>query len=449
MEETKTTKKKMSKALLFGWPTRTISYSIATVLLGYVTFFATDIMGIPALTAGMVFMVSKIFDGVTDFIAGYLIDKTNSKWGKGRPYELALIGYWGSTVALFAAPEFGVSGSVVYLFVMYTLINSVFYTMLCCAEPVYMANAIEDSSQGILLQSIGSMISLIFIMGASIIMPQYIANFTTRAEWFRLSVILAVPFTLIGLIRFAVVKEVRVSDAKASQNFNLKTMFETLKQNKYILLFSCIILISNIGSNLYAGVTNYYAQYILGDLSVASVLTLAMIPYIFTTMLMPVLSKKFGFYKVIRVTTILGTAGYFLRLLAPGNVMAVLITSAVAYFGFYTMFAFVATFVIDCMDYGEWKTGIRAEGTISCVQSIFAKVGTAAGAGVIGILMGLSGYNGKLDVQPETANQMIIALYSIVPGILCAVQFILLKFFDMDKIKPRMDTDLKMRRGEK
>lgn len=60
--------KKVSKKLFFAWPTRTISYAVGSVLLGYVTFYATDFMGISAVTAGIIFMISKIFDGVTDIV---------------------------------------------------------------------------------------------------------------------------------------------------------------------------------------------------------------------------------------------------------------------------------------------------------------------------------------------------------------------------------------------
>lgn len=68
MEENKT--KKIPKRIFFGWPTRTLAVSMTGVLIGYVTFFATDFMGIPAATAGMIFMISKIFDGFTDIVAG-------------------------------------------------------------------------------------------------------------------------------------------------------------------------------------------------------------------------------------------------------------------------------------------------------------------------------------------------------------------------------------------
>ena len=86
-------KHKTPKNLIYGWGTFAIALTIIGLLLNYVTFFATDYMGIPAVTVGIIIMISKIFDGFTDFVAGYLIDNTNSKLGKGRPYDLAILGY--------------------------------------------------------------------------------------------------------------------------------------------------------------------------------------------------------------------------------------------------------------------------------------------------------------------------------------------------------------------
>lgn len=440
--------KKVSKKMFFAWPTRTISYAVGSVLLGYVTFYATDFMGISAATAGIIFMISKIFDGVTDIIAGYLIDKTHTKLGKGRPYELALIGYWISTVLIFCAPKMGMAASYVYLFVMYSMANSVFLTLLNCCEPVYLANALEDQGQSVSILAFTGFISMIFTMAASMLVPQMVATMgTTRAGWMKISLVLAVPFTLLGLVRFLVVNERKDIAESSLQKIGVKEMIGLLAQNKYILIFAIVILTSNIGSNLVSNVTTYYFMYIMNDIGLASIMSLAMLAIVVVMILTPMLSKKFGFVNVMRVTTLLGMAGYLVRLLAPTNILLLFVSNIFAMMGFYTMFSFAGTFVIDCMDYGEWKTGTRSEGTIACAQSVTAKIGTAIGAGAIGILMGISGYNGALDIQPDSANTMIIMLYSVIPAAFCLIQFILLRIYDLDKHLPQIREELKKKRA--
>ena len=441
-------KKKISKKTLIFWPTRTIATSVFAALLGYVTFFATDFLGISAVTAGVIFMVSKIFDGVTDIIAGYIIDHSHFKLGKGRPYELALIGYGAAMIALFSAPKMGMTPSCIYLFVMYSLINSVFLTLLNCNEPVYLSNVIEESSQSVTIAAITGFISLIFTMLATMILPQFVATVgITRQGWMLISVVMSIPLTLFGLLRFFFVKERRQSAETVSQNFTIKDMLSAIMQNKYILLFSLIILISNVGSNLVNSVQTYYFQYIMGDLSLASIMSLSMLAIIIVIMLTPMLSNKFGFLKVMRATTLLGMIGYIIRIFAPTNMGLLFGSNILAMMGFYTMFSFAGTFVIDCIDYGEWKTGQRNEGTIACAQSVTAKIGTAVGVGLIGLLMGLSGYDGALTVQPDSANIMIIMLFSVVPAVFCLIQLILLHLYDLDKIQPQIHADLEKRRN--
>ncbi|MCM1122432.1 MAG: glycoside-pentoside-hexuronide (GPH):cation symporter [Eubacterium sp.] len=442
-------KDKVPKKLMLCWPTRTISTSVAAALVSYITFFATDYMGISAMTAGMIFMISKVFDGVTDIIAGYLIDKTNTRIGKGRPYELALVGYWLCLVILFAAPQMGVAPSCVYLFVTYSLINSVFMTFLNCNESVYLANVLENPEHSVTIGAVTGFVSLIFTMVASMLLPQMVATMgTTRKGWLMISLILAVPFTLLGLVRFTMVKERHQTAAVAREKLTLKDMLSCLAQNKYILLFAFVIFISNIGSNLVNGVQTYYFQYIMGDLGLASIMSLSMLAVIIVIMITPVLSNKFGFVNVMRTTTLIGMCGYLIRLLAPRNMLLLFVSNVIAMMGFFTMFSFASTFIIDCIDYGEWKTGKRSEGTISCAQSVTAKIGTAVGAGVIGVLMGITGYDGALEVQPDSANTMIIMLFSVIPAIFCLIQFIFLKVYDLDKKLPQIREELKQRRGE-
>lgn len=440
---------KISKKLLFAWPTRTISYAVASALLGFVTYFATDFLGIPPVTAGLIFMISKIFDGFTDVVAGYLIDRTHTRWGKGRPYELALIGYWLSIVLLFCAPELGLAPSCIYLFVMYSLINSVFLTLLNCSEAVYLSNALERSEQSVTVAAVTGFISLVFTMAAAMILPQLVATIgTTREGWRIISLVMAVPFTLLGLIRFFVIKERHVEDKALSQKITVKSMFILLKQNKYILIFALIILLSNIGSSIVNSVTTYYYLYIMNDIGLSSIMSLSMLAIIIVIIAVPGLSKKFGFVKVMRVTTFIGMVGYLMRLIDLSNIGLLFLSNVLGMMGFYTMFAFVGTFVIDCIDYGEWKTGVRSEGTISCAQSVTSKIGTALGAGSIGLFMGISGYNGALTVQSSSANTMIVMLFSVIPALFCLFQLILLKFYNLDKLLPKIRSELKQKQND-
>lgn len=443
-------KSKVSKKLLFAWPTATISTGVAAAFLGYITFFATDYLGISAVTAGMVFMVSKIFDGITDLIAGYLIDRTNTKMGKGRPYDLTIIGYWLTIVAMFAAPKMGMSASVIYLFVMYTLCNSVFLTLWSCGNTVYLANALEKPEHSVTVLSFNGIVTMVFSMIAAIAMPQIVSIFCqTRTDWAIVSVVLAIPCTLVGLIRFFVVKERKdITSARAvAEKITVKDMVSLLAHNKYVLMFAVVLLFANIGTAASQAVGTYFALYVLGDVGFGSILSMTMLSAIIGMIVTPAIAKKVGFTNIMRACALLGVAGNLLRLFAIRNLLVLFLTGLLAALGPYMIYMYANTFLIDCMDYGEWKNGVRSEGTLACVSGFTSKIGTAVGAGLTSILMGIAGYVGTQTVQPDSAITMIIMLYSVVPAIFCLVEFIFLRKYDLENRIREIRAELEAKRG--
>ncbi|MFV0361924.1 MAG: MFS transporter [Suipraeoptans sp.] len=440
---------KIKKSTYLAWPTRTISYAVGACLFGSITFYATDVMQLSAATVGIIFMISKIFDGFTDFVFGYFVDKLNLKSGKGRPFEFAIIGYWLTLVLMFSAPNLGINMSYIYLFIMYTLNVSVFTTMLTGCESVYLSNVVEKSEQSVSILSVTGIVSMIITIIASMIFPQLIAAAgTDKAAWTKFAIVIAIPMTVFGLIRFMVVKERHSSDAKASQKFTLKEMLSLLRQNKYILIYALISLLANFGTNFTNATSTYYYKYIMGDIGIGSIMALSMLSMVIAIGITPLISKKIGFVNTIRTYTVIGFVGYLLRLVSPSSIPVVFFANILSYVGYYPMFAMSGSFIIDCIDYGEWKTGKRSQGTIASAQTITSKIGQAIGVGGVGILMALSGYNGALAVQSSLATTVIVLEASVIPAIFLVIQFILLRLFDLDKKLPQIRKDLEQRRIE-
>ena len=85
---------------LLAWQTRPISLGAVTIIIGYLSMYCTDTLGMPAALVGTILLASKVFDGVTDLFAGWLIDNTNTRWGKARPVSYTHLG----TVSANAGP---------------------------------------------------------------------------------------------------------------------------------------------------------------------------------------------------------------------------------------------------------------------------------------------------------------------------------------------------------
>lgn len=440
---------KLKKSFLLKWSTTGIGMSASYIIMGYLTLYATTIMGLGPGAVGIAIMLSKFCDGVSDIIAGVIIDKTNTKMGKGRPYNLALIGYWLCIALLFSAPQMSQFAGIIYLFVLYTLTYSVFATLLYCSEPVYMANALDDTRQSISILSFGGVLSSVISLAFGIVVPLLISALgNDAAGWAKLSWMMAIPLTLVGLIRFFTIKEKRNTAVVEQQKITIREMVNMLANNKYILILSILVFISYLGSNLSGAVGSYYSVYIFGDISVSSIMTLALLPLVLFMGLVPALSRKFTLRKCIIATMIMGIAGCLLRLLDVHSILLGFIGSCLSGIAFPAFYGFAGTMTLDCMDYGEWKNETRVEGTLSSVQSLMNKIGTALGAGLAGILLDLAAFDGKAAVQPDSALYMIIALSTVIPVIFYVLFLVVYKFYDLDKKMPQIRKELKEKKEQ-
>ena len=126
-----------------AWSGRGAVVIACTSLFGYATFYCTDVLKMNPVVIGMLLLCTKLLDGVTDLVIGFLIDKTDTKLGKARPYELAIIFLWIFSVMMFSTPtSLSAAGKAVWVFIMYSMINSVCITMLYGNEVAYLNRAV-------------------------------------------------------------------------------------------------------------------------------------------------------------------------------------------------------------------------------------------------------------------------------------------------------------------
>ena len=128
-------------------------------------------MQLNAGLVGTLLLVSKLFDGVTDLVAGFLVDRTNTKLGRARPYDITYALFALFTLFLFNTPRMGKTLMAVYVFVMYTLIFSVFQTLYSCASTVYLSRVIETDENRVKVNSISSVISAVIAIIVGIALP--------------------------------------------------------------------------------------------------------------------------------------------------------------------------------------------------------------------------------------------------------------------------------------
>lgn len=439
---------KLKKSFIVKYNLTGLSLAASYALISYTTIYASDVMGLNLATVSLVLLLSKIFDGVTDIIAGWLIDRTHTRWGKARPYTLAIVGYWVCIALIFSAPKMSQTAGVIYLFVMYTIAVSGFNTLVSCADAPLMANTLEDPRQSVSLLGFGGVMNAVVGLVFGIAIPQFVAKAGNNpALWSRLAWFMAIPLALIGASRFFLIREIRDNTA-GRQDTSIKSILKNLVKNKYLLLIGAMVLISYMGAQMMTAAGTFYYKYIFGDIGVGSIMALSLIPLIIFTGLMPTLVRKFTMKKVFMVVTLIGMVGCMIRLLNVHSVALGFVGLCMSSIAFQSFYGFCNSMILECMDYGEWKTGIRIEGSMASVSSFMNKIGTAVGAALPGFLIGLTGYNGALDVQSSATNTMIITVSTVIPCLFYVLFFILFRFYDLESKLPQIRQELAQRRGE-
>ncbi|MBS4461945.1 MFS transporter [Aerococcaceae bacterium zg-B36] len=428
-----------------AWSTRGVSLSCNIIITGYLTYYCTNILAMSASLVGTILLVSKLFDGVTDLIAGYIIDNTNTKLGKARPYEVSIIFVWLTTLLMFSCPDLGIVGKSIWIFATYTLANSVFATLLNASESVYISRAVKSDMARNILVSVNGIIIMFGSVLVSTVFPILMGTLgTSSGGWQKMIAIFALPLGIIGIGRFLFVKERTDVVAAQNQGVDMKTLINALKSNKFIFLLSGAVLLYNFINSL-GTVGTYYFQYIVGDVTKASVVGLISLITPFVLIFMPAILKRLSFSKVVSAGAVLGIFGNVIKGLAGANMGLIIVGNLLGVLAALPLSFYAPVMVISCMDYSEWKNGDRVEGAFSAVNGFASKVGAGLSSIITGFVMGTAGFDGTLPVQSAAANNAIVALYSWIPAVFFVVIIVLMKFYTLDDMMPQISADLEAR----
>ncbi|MCD8069294.1 MAG: MFS transporter, partial [Lachnospiraceae bacterium] len=417
----------------------------------YLSIYCTDTLGITPALVSVILVGSKILDAFSDVIAGYIVDNTHTRWGKGRPYEWSIVGMWLSIWLMFTTPVgFSTIAKCVWIFCMYALVNSVFYTLLTANNNVYCCRAFRYQEQYVSINSTGAIISMVGVAAFNIAIPTLVDNIAVDASGGSfLMACIAIPMAMIGILRFFFIKEtvdVDVSAVGEKNKISFADVKRLLSTNYYIYIVAFTLFVCNFVTNMGVGV--YYFTYVVQNLSMYSLVSAVQLLAIPMMLFVPKILKKISISRLILIGCVISVVGYVINYFALNNI-ALLGLAAVLYgMGSVPISMLINLMIIECADFNEWKGNPRMEGTLGSVTGFATKLGSAAGAGILGVLLTASGYIADVNLIPDSALSMIRSLYSIIPAILWLVVALTLLLYRLDKKMPQIRADLEQKRGE-
>lgn len=417
----------------------------------YLSAYYTDTVGIAAAAVATMMLLTRVFDGVTDIIMGAIVDKTNTKWGKARPWVLWTAPFMAlSLFLLFNVPTgLGDTGKLVYAYITYIFQSCIVYT---AANLPY--NALL-SRMTLNVQDRASTSSIRFIMTqlTTLIINAVTANLVESVGFEKLSAIYAVVSFIMLMICFFGAKEHLGEHADGGvkvENVPLKTALPALLKNRYFIILAllfCFLFIANIST---LSVTFYFCNNILGNVALLTYTSMALtIPSMIINFILPGLVSKFGKQKMMITGSGLMIVGNILIGMAGSNVPLVMAGIILKGFGLGPIQSGIFAMAADVVDYGEWKTGIRSEGLINSCTSFGMKIGIGVGSSVGLWIINAGGYDGMAAVQSESALNAIRFAFGYNGAILSAVVLVLCVMMNIDKYIKQIQSDLEKKNAGK
>ena len=428
---------------------------VYALLSAFVMIFLTDTVGMNAGVVGTLIAVSKLFDGVSDIFFGSLIDKTNTKMGKARPWML--YGYFGCAiclVAIFCIPaDISATAQYAWFFIAYTLLNAGFYTANNIAYSALTALITKNNHERVQMGSIRFMFAFGTSMLIQTITVALVAYFGGgAAAWRTVAIIYAIVGVISNTLSVMSVKELTpeelaegeevtheelpegeevaikefaegeeiIAAAEEEEKYTLIDAFKLLIKNKYYLMIcASYILMQIYSATLNMGI--YYMTYVLKNANLLGVFSWFInIPMIIGLLFTPALVMKFGgMYKLNLMGYTIGTLGRLGVVIAGylGSVPLMLVCTAIAALGMSPLQGDMNALIATCSEYTYLTHGKRVDGTMYSCTSLGTKLSGGIGTALAGWLLAFSGYVGGAAVQSASTMNMLHIMYLWMPMI--------------------------------
>lgn len=420
----------------------------------YLMIFYTDVFGLPAAVVGTMFLITRIWDSLSDPVMGAIADRTTTKWGKFRPYIL-----WGAVpfgiigVLTFTTPSLGMTGKIIYAYItyslmmgIYTVVNVPYASLLGVMSP----NPKDRNTLATFRMSfayIGSFIALLLFMPIVNLFSGDGADIIAQQKGWTMGVgVIAIICVILFVLTFALTRE-RVKPIKQKQA-KLKEDLRDLAKNKpwWILLGAGIAAL--VFNSIRDGATVYYFKYyiveeaytnisLFGFSFVLSGLYLAIgqaaniVGVVLAAPISNRIGKKNTYLGAMVIASILSVIFFWFNReqLALIFVFQVLISVCAG-----SIFPLLWSMYADCTDYSELQTGNRATGLIFSSSSMSQKFGWAIGSALTGWLLAYYGFQANQVQSAETLNGIKMFM-SILPAIGTVLSIIFISMYPLSEKK--------------
>lgn len=394
------------------------------------------------------FLVTKFIDGVSDLIVGYLIDKTNTRWGKSRPWILFGAVPFGVTAVLaFSVPDIGQTGMLIYTYVTYILLSTS-YTIVNIPMASILPALSENPHERTVLASCRTFFSSVGSTVVSAFALTLVDKFGNGNEALGFRIVMII-FGVIGcLVFFFCFFNTKERVMVQAEKVSLKANISCLLHNGPWKLFALNIVWFFGGYVIQASAVIYYFTYVVQNVAMVQIVaTITTLVPIVTNLLAPFFVKLTSKRNLMIGGSAVHAGGLLIIFFGGTNVPVLIGGAVIAAAGYGLKGSMHFAMQPDPVDYGEWKSGVNTAGTLSAVNGFIGKVGMAIASSIGAALLQFGGFDAALSVQSATAQSYITTMYIWVPIVMNIATIITMMFYNLDKIYPQIIKELDERRA--
>ncbi|ECC1505107.1 MFS transporter [Salmonella enterica subsp. houtenae] len=425
---------------------------ITCLIMNFLTFFYTDVFGLTPALVGTLFIALRVFDAISDPVMGIIADRTQSRWGRFRPWQLWMaipIGIIG--ILTFTVPDAGMGVKITWAFVTY-LILSVGYTAINVPYYALINTMTTRHEEVIACQSW----RFVLCGGAGFVVSvglPWMVDFWGRgnaAQGYQWGVgVLCAIAVIMFLCCFFWVRE-RVPLAMMGK-FTLREHLAGLRKNDQLLLMLVMsFLLINV-FNIRGGGYMYFITYVLegGTAYISLFFTMVTFASILGSVIVSPLTRRIDTVKLYyRTNLVLATLAIAMWFLPVGPAYQVLWLAVILGNGIILGFTLPLHFSLMAFadDYGEWKTSVRSSGMNFAFNLFFIKLAWASSAGIISLLFIFVAYQPGASNQTPASLNGITAMETLLPALFHLLLALAIRICKLNNpMMSRIATDLHQR----
>ena len=440
----------------FGDATGQFALNAMSTLVGQLTYFYTDKVGMAAGAIATMFIVCKIIDAFTDLIMGNIIDHTKPGKEKYRPWLLkAGIPAGIVMVLMFTVPKIGDVGQIIYVTITNILLTAVLYTAM--AIPYNSLMTVRTNSQeergimGTWRAATGYVAGMIF---AICMIPITNALGGNQNAWIKFGFIMGIIVILAALICYATSRETATEAGAAveakeedEEVIPFKEALGKLFHNKYWVIVLLFNIITNVTNAIAAVSGTYYCKWIFGNDNLVAITGIAGLA---ATLLGFVLAKPIISKLGIKKTVYFGVLGQAItcvvRCVVPTNFMACTVMSLIGSLVQIPLMCLYGVLLAMAVDYNEWKYDKKLVAVSSGAIGFGSKVGGGLGSIILSVFLAIGAYDATLEVATTSMRYAIYGFSNYLPLVMNLLMFFVFTKFDLEEKLPKMRAEVEARR---